>query len=85
MDIISSLMMVTFAIKPFVIMYLNIVFKGESDLKEKENMQLKQQLAYSRETAEYRVVLAAREGRVENGLVATKDWNDTNEKIGDLE
>lgn len=47
--------------------------------------ELKQQLSYERELAEFRVQLAAAKGEVPEAVKYNKDWVDTNEELEDLE
>lgn len=81
LDAVSLLIMVLFAIKPYFNTYINIVFKGEADMERLENLQLKQQIANDREISEYKILIASHTGKVENGIIANKDWNDANEAL----
>ena len=73
--------MILFAVKPYFNTYINLVFKGEADMQILENLQLKQQLEYEREVAEYKIQIASKTGSAENGIIANKDWNDANEAL----
>lgn len=48
--------------------------------KEKEQ-ELKKELIYQREFAEYRIQLAAIKRTSENGVKVNTDWNEANEKL----
>ena len=49
----------------------------------KSNDELKKDIAYQREIAEYRVQSEVLKGRIEKSIEANKDWNDTNEALKD--
>jgi len=81
LDIFTFGIMILFAIKPYFNTYISLVFKGEADMQALENTQLKQTIVYDREIAEYRVILAAKNGKVDNSVIATKEWNNANEAL----
>ncbi|KKM93833.1 hypothetical protein LCGC14_1204460 [marine sediment metagenome] len=85
LDMITFLMMLVIGIKPFVTMYVNVVTKGEADIISKENSQLKQTIEYHREISEYRIRIAASTGKVKNGVISNKNWNDSNEALKKIE
>lgn len=53
----------------------------ELSVAYKTNDELKKDLEYQREIAEYRVTVAAIKGDTEDGVIANKDWVDTNEAL----
>lgn len=55
----------------------------ELSVAYKTNDELKKDLEYQREIAEYRVTVAAIKGDTEDGVIANKDWVDTNEALKD--
>lgn len=79
LDAIATMMMIIMAVKPFIVMYVNLVFKGETEDVTKLNMQLTQKLAYTQELAEYQIKVAAMEGKIPEAVIANKVWNDTND------
>lgn len=73
------------AMQPFFYLYINIVFKGETELKDHEILVLTQKLEYTRELNEYRVLLAAKERNVPEVIISAHDWNEINRKIEELQ
>jgi len=83
--LVTGLAMILFAVKPFVYTYITLVFKNESENLIIENDLLKQQLAYVREIAEYRVQIAAKNGRIPETILENETWNEANAKLKELE
>lgn len=83
-DFMTMIIMMLFAVKPFLFTYLNLVFKGETDDLITINSQLVQQLKYDREISEYKIQLAAIKGSQEKAVKANMDWNDANDPLEDL-
>lgn len=52
---------------------------------ERIKCDFKREQGYQREIAEYRCQLAARDGKVPDAICSTKDWNDSNRTIGNIE
>ena len=77
LDLLSILMTIIFAMQPFLTILINIMFKGESELKDKQIDLLKQELTFARELTEYQLKVIA--------LKATADWDKYNELIADIE
>lgn len=104
LDTAVFLYVLLFGISPYIILFINIVFKGETQQKDLEiqklqidnawkdkiislqrsNDELVTRLQYKNEIAEYRCLLAAKEGKVPDAVIANKDWNDTNDKLESL-
>ena len=81
----EALLIIVLAMQPFFYLYVSIVFKGESELKDHEIMQLTQKLYYERELAEYRTQIAAKDGKVPGVVVSVADWNEVNRKLEELQ
>jgi len=77
LDAFSILITLLFAANPFIQILVNIIFKGESELKDKEIVELKQTLVHEREISEYKLQLL--------GLQANADWNKYNNLIGEID
>ena len=77
LDISAILMTILFAMQPFLTILINIMFKGESDLKDRQIDLLKQELMFARELTEYQLKVIA--------LKATADWDKYNDLIADIE
>ena len=77
LDLAAILMTIVFAMQPFITILINIMFKGESELKDRQIDLLKQELTFARELTEYQLKVIA--------LKATADWDKYNELIADIE
>ena len=77
LDVYAILMTILFAMQPFLTILINIMFKGESDLKDRQIDLLKQELTFARELTEYQLKVIA--------LKATADWDKYNDLIADIE
>ena len=77
LDAFSILITIIFAANPFIQILVNIIFKGESDLKDKEIVELKNTLTHEREIAEYKLQLL--------GLQANADWVKYNDLLAEIE
>ena len=77
LDFLSVLIAIMFLVNPFISVLINIIFKGETDLKDNEISQLKEQAIHDREVSEYRIQAVA--------LRASADWNKYNELIKEAE
>lgn len=77
LDVYSILMTIIFAMQPFLTILINLMFKGESELKDKQIILLKQDLIHNREVSEYKLQLVA--------LKATADWDKYNELLRDID
>ena len=77
LDIFAILMTILFAMQPFLTILINIMFKGESELKDRQIDLLKQELTFARELTEYQLKVIA--------LKATADWEKYNDLIADIE
>lgn len=76
LDIITILMTLVFALQPFFNIWINIIFKGEAEIQEREILLLTQQLDYGRELSEYQLKIVA--------LKANMDWNKANELLDEV-
>jgi len=81
LDVVSTVMMLVFSMAPYVRMYIEIIFKGEvqeitAQLIEEQRLRL-----YEREIAEYRCILAARDGKVPEAVIANRDWYELNQQL----
>ena len=77
LDLLSILIAIMFVVNPFISVLINIIFKGETDLKDKEISQLKEKLEHDRDISEYKLQLVA--------LKASADWNKYNELLKDID
>ena len=77
LDIYAILMTIIFAMQPFLTILINIMFKGESELKDRQIDLLKQEIEFGRELTEYRLKVIA--------LKATADWDKYNELLSDID
>jgi len=77
LDLLTILMTVVFAINPFLTILINIMFKGESEVKDREIGMLKQELLYARDITEYQLKIVA--------LKATADWDKYNELLKEVD
>ena len=76
LDIVTILMTLVFAMQPFFNIWINIIFKGEAELQEREILLLTQQLEYARELSEYQLKVVA--------LKANISWNKANELLNEV-
>ena len=76
LDVITILMTLVFALQPFFNIWINIIFKGEAEIQEREILLLTQQLDYARELSEYQLKVVA--------LKANISWNKANELLNDV-
>ena len=81
LDWIIILLWVVYAVKPFLTMYVNLVFKGDVSELNQHNIQLNQQLLYERDIAEYRCILAAAKGEVPAAIMANRNWVEANSNL----
>lgn len=76
LDLVTILMTLVFAMQPFFNIWINIIFKGEAELQEREILLLTQQLDYARELSEYQLKVVA--------LKANISWNKANELLNEV-
>ena len=84
MDLWSGLIMILFALEPFVRNYISLVFKGEVIKGDIELAELKEQLKSIQELSEYRVQLSAIKGEPVGVMRFNDEWLKANERINDL-
>ena len=77
LDLLTILMTIVFAINPFLTILINIMFKGESEVKDREIGMLKQELLYARDITEYQLKIVA--------FKATADWDKYNELLKEVD
>ena len=77
LDISAILMTIVFAMQPFLTILINIMFKGESELKDRQIVLLEQEIKFGRELTEYQLKVIA--------LKATADWDKYNELLRDID
>ena len=76
LDWTTILMTLVFAIQPFFNIWINIIFKGEAELQEREILMLTKELEYARTLSEYQLQVVA--------FKAVKDWNDANDILEEV-
>ena len=76
LDWTTILMTLVFALQPFFNIWTNIIFRGESELQEREIIMLSKELEYARTLSEYQLKVVA--------FKAVKDWNDANDIIEEV-
>lgn len=77
LDFFSIGMTIIFALNPFITILINIMFKGESELKDREIGLLTQELKFAREISEWQLKVVA--------LRSSADWDKYNELIKEVE
>jgi len=70
------LMTMVFAMQPFFNIWMNIIFKGEAEVQEREIIMLSRELEFARELSEYKLQAVA--------FKAVKNWNDANDLIEEV-
>ena len=77
LDILSILMTIVCSMQPFIVILINIMFKGETELKDREIIFLKRELEFERDLTEYKLMTIA--------LKATADWDKYNDLLSDID
>jgi hypothetical protein len=77
LDVVTILITIVFAMQPFFNIWINIIFRGETDLLEKDIAFLNQQLIFQRDLSEYQLKVVA--------LKASSDWDKANSILKELE
>ena len=77
LDLSAILMTIVFAMQPFLTILINIMFKGESELKDRQIDLLKQEIEFGRTLTEYQLKVIA--------LKATADWDKYNDLLRDID
>ena len=85
MDIWTGVIMILLVLAPYLRHYVELVFKGEVSQLTLDRTKLIEQLVYEREISEYRVLIAAKDGKVPDVIVSNKDWYTSNRTIESLE
>lgn len=76
LDWTTILMTLVFAMQPFFNIWMNIIFRGESEVQEREIVMLTRELEFARELSEYKLQAVA--------FKAVKNWNDANDLINEV-
>lgn len=76
LDWTTILMTMVFALQPFFNIWINIIFKGEAEIQEREIIMLSRELEFSRELNEYKLQAVA--------FKAVKNWNEANDLIEEV-
>ena len=76
LDMVTILMTLVFALQPFFNIWINIIFKGEAEIQEREILMLNQALEFERELSEYQLKVVA--------LKANISWNKANELLNEV-
>ena len=76
LDWTTILMTLVFAMQPFFNIWVNIIFKGEAEVQEREIIMLSRELEFARELSEYKIQAVA--------FKAVKNWNDANDLIEEV-
>ena len=76
LDWTTILMTMVFALQPFFNIWVNIIFKGEAEIQEREIIMLTRELEFSRELSEYKIQAVA--------FKAVKNWNEANDLIKEV-
>lgn len=76
LDVITILMTLVFALQPFFNIWINIIFKGEAEIQEREILMLSKELEFARELSEYQLKVVA--------LKANISWNEANELLNEV-
>ena len=71
LDIVTILITIVFAMQPFFNIWINIIFRGESEILEREVVFLNKELNFQRDLSEYQLKVVA--------LKANMDWEKANE------
>ena len=58
-DFITGFIVIVFSLKSYLTLYINIVFKGDAEIKDQQILDLRTQLNYHQEVAGYQIQLAA--------------------------
>ena len=69
-------MTLVFAMQPFFNIWMNIIFKGEAEIQERDIIMLTRELEFARELSEYKIQAVA--------FKAVKDWNQANDLIAEV-
>ena len=76
LDWVTILITIVFAMQPFFNIWINIIFRGESEILEREVIFLNKELAFQRDLSEYQLKVVA--------LKANADWEKANELLKDI-
>jgi len=76
LDWVTILITIVFAMQPFFNIWINIIFRGESEILEREVIFLNKELAFQRDLSEYQLKVVA--------LKANADWEKANELLNSM-
>lgn len=77
LDLLTILMTIVFAVNPFLTVLINIMFKGETELKDREIGLLTQELEFARDLTEWQLKVVA--------LKASADWGKYNDLLKEVD
>lgn len=77
LDIVTILITIVFAMQPFFNIWINIIFRGESEILEREVIFLNKELNFQRDLSEYQLKVVA--------LKANMDWEKANDILEAIE
>ena len=77
LDILTISMTVVCATNPFLTILINIMFKGESEIKDRDIALLTKELEYQRDISEWQLKAVA--------LKASADWNKYNDLLKEVD
>ena len=77
LDLTTILMTLIFAMQPFFNIWMNIIFRGEAEVQEREIIMLSRELEFARELSEYKIQAIA--------FKSVKNWNEANDLINEVE
>ena len=76
LDWTTILMTLVFALQPFFNIWINIIFKGEAEIQEREILMLNKELGFMQELSEYQLKIVA--------LKANMNWTDANKILEEV-
>ena len=76
LDWTTILITLVFAMQPFFNIWMNIIFRGEAEIQEREIIMLSRELEFARELSEYKIQAVA--------FKAVKNWNEANDLIAEV-
>ena len=77
LDIGTILITLVFALQPFINIWVNIIFRGEAEILEREVLFLNKELEFQRDLSEYQLKVVA--------LKANSDWQKANTILESLD
>lgn len=78
LDAITTSIVLVFGVAPYIRIQVYFIFKGEIRTLKSQLIEEHRLRVYERDIAEYRCVLAARDGKVPEAIIANRDWYEFN-------